>query len=59
MTAKLTILIATTNLGKLREMNSLLSHLKHIELISLQNFPDYEALPEDGDSLQDIASTKA
>jgi XTP/dITP diphosphohydrolase len=59
MPAPLQIIVATGNPGKLKEMQRVLGHLDHIELLSLREFPDYEALPEGGDSLEEISQVKA
>lgn len=57
MTLKL--LIASTNLHKVREFRSLLKHVKSLDIYSLLDFPDYEPLEENGNSFEDIATTKA
>lgn len=57
MTLKL--LIASTNLHKVREFRSLLKHVKLLDIYSLLDFPDYEPLEENGNSFEDIATTKA
>lgn len=54
-----TILIATANPHKLREITALLSDLPNISLISLRDFPDLEMPPEDGLTMRDNARIKA
>lgn len=53
-----TILLATQNEGKLKELRELLSDLS-LDLLSLANFPDIEAVPETGESFTENASLKA
>lgn len=57
MTLKL--LIASTNLHKVREFRSLLKHVKLLDIYSLLDFPDYQPMEENGNSFEDIATTKA
>lgn len=53
------IVIASTNLGKIREYREMFRTLPQIDLLSLRNFPDYTAPPEEGDSFENIAAKKA
>lgn len=55
------LVIASTNLHKIREIRDMLKSIKglDIDVLSLHNFPNYQPLPEDGLSLQDICKVKA
>lgn len=53
------IVIASNNLHKIREFRNLLKGFKSLDLLSLINFPDYIAPPEDGKTFQDNAIRKA
>jgi XTP/dITP diphosphohydrolase len=53
------IVIASRNLHKIRELRSMCKHLKHLDLFSLLNFPDYVSPEESGATLQEIATVKA
>lgn len=53
------IVIASGNLGKIREFREMLKPLKHIDVLSLLNFPDYTPLPEIGETFQEVAIAKA
>lgn len=55
------LVIASTNLHKIRELREMFKSIKgiNIDVLSLQNFPHYQPLPEDGKNLQDICKTKA
>lgn len=57
MTLKL--LIASTNLHKVREFRDLLKPIKGLDIYSLLDFPDYKPVDEQGNSFEDIASKKA
>ena len=57
MTLKL--LIASTNLHKVREFRALLKPVKMLDIYSLLDFPGYEPLEENGNSFEDIVTTKA
>lgn len=52
------LLAATTNLGKLREIEAALSKLP-VSLISLSSFPEIREIPETGSSYAENASLKA
>jgi len=53
------VVIASRNLHKIRELRVMLKPLKHLDCVSLLNFPDYIALDETLTTLQDIAIAKA
>lgn len=53
------IVIASSNLHKIREFREMLKGFKFIDLLSLVNFPNYTAPPEDGKSFQENAIRKA
>lgn len=53
------ILIASNNLHKIREFREMFKGFKSIDLLSLVNFPNYIAPPEDGKTFQDNAIRKA
>jgi XTP/dITP diphosphohydrolase len=53
-----TLVMATRNAGKVRELRDLLQGLG-IELLSLVDFPDLPEIPEEGATFADNAGTKA
>ena len=53
------IVLASTNLHKLREFRSMMKHLTTLDLLSLHNFPQYQPLPEEADTFKDNAIQKA
>lgn len=53
------IVIASTNVHKIREYRSLLKSFKHLDVLSLRDFPSYTPLDETGSSFEEIVSTKA
>jgi XTP/dITP diphosphohydrolase len=53
------IVLASSNSGKIREFREMFRILPHIDLLSLKNFPDYEADEERGESFEEIAANKA
>lgn len=53
------LVIASTNVHKIRELRNMLKAIKHIDVLSLHNFTDYIPLPEEGSNLQDICRIKA
>ncbi|HEV8051255.1 MAG TPA: RdgB/HAM1 family non-canonical purine NTP pyrophosphatase [Parachlamydiaceae bacterium] len=53
------IVIASTNLHKIREFRDIMKHLAAIDLLSLLNFPTYEPLPEEAPSFKENAINKA
>jgi len=56
---RLKLLIASSNLHKIREFKALLKPLGEIDVYSLVDFPDYVAPPEDQGSFEEIVKTKA
>ena len=58
MITRQSLLVATQNQGKLRELQQLLADLP-IELSALTDFPTVEKVPETGDSFIENASLKA
>ena len=46
------LVIASTNLHKIREFRDMMKHLTAIDLLSLHHFPSYEPLPEEADSVK-------
>jgi XTP/dITP diphosphohydrolase len=53
------IVIASTNVHKIREFRSLLKPLKHFDVLSLLDFPSYTPLEEIGSTFEEIVSSKA
>lgn len=53
------IIIASNNLHKIREFRDMLKSFASIDVLSLVNFPDYIAPPEDGKTFQENAMRKA
>jgi XTP/dITP diphosphohydrolase len=53
------IVLATTNVHKVREFKSMLKPISKIDLRSLCDFPDYEPLPEMGSTFEENATAKA
>lgn len=53
------LVIASTNLHKIREFRDMLKSHKHIDVLSLLNFPHYVPPPETGTSFQENAAFKA
>ena len=53
------LVIASTNLHKIREFREMMKHLNSIDLLSLHNFPAYKPLPEEALTFQDNAIQKA
>lgn len=53
------IVIASSNLHKVREFRDMLRPLKHIEILSLKHFPKYEPPEEDKSSFKENAAAKA
>lgn len=52
------LVLATTNQGKVKELQSLLNDL-HIHVLSLRDFPDFPPIVEDGGTFEDNALIKA
>lgn len=53
------IVIASTNLHKIREFRDMMKHLSTIDVLSLHNFPTYEPLPEEAHTFKENAIQKA
>lgn len=53
------IVLASTNLHKIRELREMLKHLTHLELLSLHSFPQMNDVEETGSSFQENAILKA
>jgi len=53
------LVLATHNLHKVREIREMLKGLKHIDVLSLLNFPDYELPEETGTTFEENAGLKA
>lgn len=53
------IVIASSNLHKIREFREMLKPFAFADVLSLLNFPDYHPLPEDGATFQENANCKA
>lgn len=56
---KMELLIATTNVHKIREFRDMLKSLPNIDVLSLHQFPDYIAPDETGALFQENAALKA
>lgn len=53
------IVLATQNLHKIREFKAMLKNASNLEILSLRDFPDYVAPPEDGKTFEENATIKA
>src|SRR5262249_34045350 len=53
------LVIASTNLHKVREFREMLKAWKHLDVMSLLNFPQYEQPPETETSYKENATLKA
>ena len=53
------IVIASSNLHKVREFRELIKSLKGFDILSLHNFPQYKALEETGKTFKENAISKA
>ena len=53
------IVIASTNMHKIREFRAMLKALRNFDVLSLHDFPQYVPLEEVGDTFEEIASKKA
>jgi XTP/dITP diphosphohydrolase len=53
------LIIASQNVHKIREIRSMLKPYKAFDLLSLHDFPNYQPLPENHDSLESNAAQKA
>ncbi len=56
--AHFTVVMATRNAGKVKELAALLQDLR-IRLLSLRDFPDLPEIPEEGSTFADNAAAKA
>ena len=55
----ITLVIASKNVHKIREMKSILSSIKQLDILSLLDFPNYTPPEEDINSFKENAITKA
>lgn len=53
------LVIATTNIHKIREYKTLLQKFTHLDILSLKDFPQYKPAEETGSSFQENATVKA
>ena len=53
------LILATRNLGKVRELRDMLSHQRSIEVLCMKDFPEAPEVVEDGETYQDNAKKKA
>jgi XTP/dITP diphosphohydrolase len=53
------LVIATTNLHKIRELREMLKRFPHIDVLSLHNFPQYTPPSEEGKTFKENAALKA
>lgn len=53
------LVLASTNIHKIREMKEMLKKLPQIDLLTLRDFPDYIPPKEDGNSFEENARIKA
>ncbi len=53
------LVLATTNMHKIREFRDMLKRFGHIDVLSLHNFPEYVPPPENGTTFKENASLKA
>lgn len=53
------LVLATRNLGKVRELSDMLSQQCNIEVLSMRDFPEAPDVVEDGETYQDNAKKKA
>ena len=53
------LVLATTNIHKVREFRSILKPVAWIDLLSLSDFPDYQPQEETGHSFEENAIAKA
>lgn len=53
------LVLATKNVHKLREIRNILRYIKHIDVLSLMQFPDYVPPDETGETFQENAEIKA
>jgi len=55
----ISLVLATKNLHKVRELRSLLKEVSGLDILSLADFPTYCPAPEEGSSFEEIAKAKA
>lgn len=55
----MTVILATKNLHKIREIRDILSCVKDLDLVTLLNFPNYQPPEELGKSFEERAAAKA
>lgn len=53
------LVIASRNVHKIRELRSMLKGLRHLDIYSLIDFPQYQPLPETGKTFEENALQKA
>lgn len=53
------IVLASTNIHKVRELREMCRNLKNIDFLSLRDFPEYVQIEETGETLQENATLKA
>lgn len=53
------LVLATTNMHKIREFREMLKRFAHLDVLSLLNFPDYTPPPETGKTFKENAELKA
>lgn len=53
------LVLATTNVHKIREFRSMLKNIKNLDLLSLRDFPNYLPPRETGDCFEENAKLKA
>jgi len=56
------LILATHNVHKIRELRDILKtykEIKHLDILSLLNFPEYEAPPEEGTTFKENVEIKA
>lgn len=53
------IVIASTNVHKIREFRDMLKRFSHLDLLSLSHFPDYQPVEETGSTFKENAILKA
>ena len=53
------LIIATTNVHKIREIRALLKPLHQLDILSLRDFPEYSQPPETGTTFEENAILKA
>jgi XTP/dITP diphosphohydrolase len=53
------LIIASRNIHKIRELRSMLKPYRQFDILSLLDFPSYQPLPENQDSIEANASQKA